>query len=185
MRHEKWKEIDSEIFLKTPFFTIYKKNYLRSNDSIINDYYLIKKPESVHMLAVTKKRKVLLVKHYRPGVDEAAIEIPAGYVEKGETLRIACERELMEETGYRASNFLEISNLTQDTSRYIGYPLHFFIMWGLTKNKKRKLNLEAEEIEILEVSLRECLRMIKKGKIKDLATVAGIFHLNLLSKKNF
>ena len=185
MRHEKWKEINSEAWLQTPFFTIYKKNFRQSNNSVINDYYLMEKPKSVHIIAFTKKRNVLLVRHYRPGVNEAVIEIPAGYVEKKETLKLACERELMEETGYKASNFLEISNWTQDTSRYIGYPLHFFVALGLTKNKKRELNLETREIEILEVSLKKSIRMIKKGKIKDMPTVAGLLLVNLLSKKNF
>lgn len=183
MRHKKWKEMSSEIFLHTPFFTIYNKSFLPSNNLAINDYYLIGKPKSVHIIPFIDKQNVLLIKHYRPGPDKAVIEIPAGFVEKGETLRIACQRELIEETGYRADNFWEICNLTQDTSRYIGYPLHFFVAWGLTKNKKRKLSFEEREIEILEISLEKSIQMINKGEIKDMATVIGLLLVNSLSLK--
>ncbi|MDR0868610.1 MAG: NUDIX hydrolase [Planctomycetota bacterium] len=43
---------------------------------------------------------LLLVREYRPPVDNLVIEFPAGLMEKGETPAVAAIREMQEETGY-------------------------------------------------------------------------------------
>lgn len=174
MKSRKWKKISSKVILKTRFFKLFQKAFRRPNGSIIKNYHLIEKPESVHIVAVTQDGKVILIKHYRPGTDEIMTEIPAGTIHNNETPQSACQRELREETGYKADNVLEISCLTQDTSRFTGYSCHLFLAQNLTKVKDQKLNVETKEIEVIEINLQEALQMIEKGQIKDLLTIAGL-----------
>jgi len=62
----------------------------------------------VGIIAVTPEGKILLILQYRVPVGKWIIEIPAGLVGDGdddETWRVAAERELREETGWRATQF--------------------------------------------------------------------------------
>jgi ADP-ribose pyrophosphatase len=61
----------------------------------------------VVIVAVTEDRKLVLVEQYRPPVQKRVIELPAGLVgdiegKRDESMATAAERELEEETGYRA-----------------------------------------------------------------------------------
>jgi ADP-ribose pyrophosphatase len=60
----------------------------------------------ISIIAVTRENKLLLVEQFRPPVESAVIELPAGLAGDGahhhETLETAARRELLEETGYEA-----------------------------------------------------------------------------------
>src|SRR5687768_14862649 len=61
---------------------------------------------AVIIVAATPERRVLFVEQYRVPVGAKTIEMPAGIVgdiHAGETLELAAERELLEETGWQAS----------------------------------------------------------------------------------
>jgi ADP-ribose pyrophosphatase len=64
----------------------------------------------VGIIAVTDDRKLLLVEQYRPPVDAKVIELPAGLAgdvpgHATEDLATAAKRELLEETGYQATDW--------------------------------------------------------------------------------
>lgn len=68
---------------------------------------------AVGIIAITDDRRVILVEQFRPPVDCRVIELPAGLSgdivgAETESLQAAAERELLEETGYRAANWTEL-----------------------------------------------------------------------------
>ena len=67
----------------------------------------------VAIAAVTRDRKMILVEQFRPPVQQRVIEIPAGLAgdrpgQNDESPQAAAERELREETGYRAGKWQEV-----------------------------------------------------------------------------
>jgi ADP-ribose pyrophosphatase len=67
----------------------------------------------VAIVAITDDRCVVLVEQHRPPVRANVIELPAGLVgdhegAEGEPMVEAAKRELLEETGYRASRWREL-----------------------------------------------------------------------------
>lgn len=52
------------------------------------------------VLALRDDGQVVLVREFRPGLEESLLELPGGEIEDGEDPREAARRELLEETGY-------------------------------------------------------------------------------------
>ncbi|HSC91711.1 MAG TPA: NUDIX hydrolase [Gaiellaceae bacterium] len=52
------------------------------------------------VLALTRDDEVVLVREFRPGIEEVLLELPGGEIDAGEEPSAAAERELLEETGY-------------------------------------------------------------------------------------
>ncbi len=179
MGDKKWQELASKLIIGTPFFKLFEKDFRRPGGTTVENYYVIEKPDSVHAVAVTKDGKIVLIKHYRPGLGGISIELPAGSIKIEETAETACGRELLEETGYKAGSLLEILRFNQDTSRFVGCTCHLFLVRNLQKTKRWKLSQEAREIEVVEASISGAIKMIKKGQIKDLPTIAGLLLVRL------
>lgn len=66
----------------------------------------------VVIVALTDDDKLLLVEQHRPAVGRRVIELPAGLVgdvDAGESLIVAAERELIEETGFAAREMVVLA----------------------------------------------------------------------------
>lgn len=71
-------------------------------------YYRIKSPDGVIILATTETDRIILVKQFRPALNQYTLEFPSGTINELETPQEAAARELYEETGFacRALNYL-------------------------------------------------------------------------------
>ncbi len=123
------------------------------------------------MLAFDEKQKVILVKQHR-FPHGYVLEIPAGTLEKQENLLKCANRELEEETGYRAKKMSPL--ITYYPS--IGYNtevIHCFVATGLKKISD--LSLDDDEIlSVVKMDLKKLLKMIKTGKIQDSKTICAV-----------
>lgn len=54
----------------------------------------------VAILSENDSLDLLLLKQYRPPIDQVMVEVPAGLIDRGETPEQCAVRELYEETGY-------------------------------------------------------------------------------------
>lgn len=125
----------------------------------------------VVILPFIDKNHILIEKQHRIAVGETLYEVPAGHIEKGENLKKAANRELEEETDYKARKLEHIA------SYYISPGVltvteHIFVATDLVKGK---LSLDKdEEIEVQKISLGNAIQMVKSGKIKDAKSMLAI-----------
>src|SRR5687767_9986843 len=108
MRIKKWKVIHSSVILKNKWLTVRQDKCQLVNGSVINDYFVVEKPDVVAVFAITADDKVVLVRQYKHGIKKVLIELPGGYAGANEILEKAASRELVEETGYSAPKFIKI-----------------------------------------------------------------------------
>ena len=104
-----------ETVFQTPWFSV-KAKYLAGSEEGA-PYYALQTADYVTVVAVTADRHIILVRQYRPAIEDFSLELPSGTVDAGETPESAAVRELLEETGYRAINLELLATLRPDTGR--------------------------------------------------------------------
>ena len=123
--------------------------------------------------------RVVLERQYRYPIGQVMIEFPAGKLDAGESVARCAQRELLEETGYTASEWARAGLMHP----VISYSTEFIDVWfarGLTAGQQ---HLDAGEfLEVFTASPEELLQWCMQGKVTDAKTLAGALWLqNTLS----
>lgn len=121
------------------------------------------------VLPVTHDLNVLAIKQFRPGANEIVLEIPGGNPdpEENDNSAIAvAERELTEETGYKAEIMTQLS--PYGIFEPVSYTIDYYPCLALNCRKVKEPNLDPNEhVELIQYSLEEWLEMAFAGSIKD------------------
>ncbi len=127
-------------------------------------------PEAAAIVAFVDPARILMVRQWRYALGAETLEIPAGKVDPGEDIMTCAGRELFEETGYRARNFLEIFSYYPA----IGYSdevIRIFAASGLERISDWEDKDEISRVEVVE--FERLHDMIMQGAIRDGKTVIG------------
>ncbi|HUY36935.1 MAG TPA: NUDIX hydrolase [Pirellulales bacterium] len=137
---------------------------------------------AVVLVAVTADDKLLLIEQFRIPVGRRVIELPAGLVgdvagEEHEALATAAQRELIEETGYRAERLTQLT-IGPPSAGLATEMVAFFQCAELSKVGAGG-GVEHEQIEIHEVHLAEVAEWLetqaRRGVLIDPKVFAGLY----------
>lgn len=126
---------------------------------------------SYGIIAQDAQERIILVRQTRYAVKRTLWELPAGTAEEDENALAGAQRELAEETGYRASSWQRLGTLFM-TPGFCDEVMHFFYATQLQAGEQ-SLD-EDEDIEVCAVGLSEAQQMIVRGEIADAKTVLAI-----------
>jgi 8-oxo-dGTP pyrophosphatase MutT (NUDIX family) len=132
---------------------------------------VVEHTESIGVLALKDERTAILVRQYRQAIGETLLEIVAGSLDEGEAAEAAAQRELAEETGYRAREIVPLGGLYLCPG-YTTEFMHIFLARDL-EHASAEAD-EDEQIELEEISLAELLRQARAGELRDAKTVAAL-----------
>jgi ADP-ribose pyrophosphatase len=123
--------------------------------------------------------RVVLERQFRYPIGQVMIEFPAGKLDSGESVFSCAQRELLEETGYSATEWARAGQMHP----VIAYSTEFIDIWfarGLTLGQQK---LDAGEfLEVFTASPQELLQWCLRGQVTDAKTLAGALWLqNTLS----
>ena len=108
-------------------------------------------------------------------------ELVAGRMEKGENPKKGAERELIEETGYRAKRFTVFLDVFP-TPGFLQERMYLLLAEGLTKGQAQPE--EDEKLIVATYSKRQLEEMIRSGKMRDAKSIAGLlFYFRFLEKR--
>ena len=82
-----------------------------------DDYFVVELPDWAMVCPRIADGRFVLVEQYRPPVERTVLEFPAGRIEAGETADLSIRRELIEETGHRATRLVPLGSYFTDTGR--------------------------------------------------------------------
>jgi ADP-ribose pyrophosphatase len=128
-----------------------------------------------NIVALTANNEVVLIKQYRHGVKEVLWEIPGGVVDDGEVPLEGVKHELLEETGYTASEIIQVGNLYPNPALQTNT---MFCFLALNAEKVTEQSLEdGEDIEVHLVSLDELVPMMQRGEFIHALQVAALMQV--------
>lgn len=189
---EKAKVLSSEVVYQGPLFRVTKDAIVEPNGKhAIRD--VVRHNGSIVIVAVDsakpsksgksgKKLKdpwIVMERQYRHAAGRFLWELPAGKIDAGEEPLAGAQRELEEETGYRAKKWSPLMQYYASPG-FLGESMKVFVAEGLVPGDAHPE--EDEEIEIRLVRLSEILKAIDKGEIMDGKTLSAIPHFARLRR---
>ncbi len=118
---------------------------------------------SVNLVAVDKFGKIILVRQLRFGTGKMSLEVPGGFIDKGEDPLTAAKRELLEETGYGNGEWSFQGKIAANAVYLDAYVTHFLAR-NVEKVKETNLD-EGEDIEVIKMLPEEVVKAVEREEI--------------------
>lgn len=137
-------------------------------------------PGASAVVALDDDGNVLLVRQHRIAVGRLTLEIPAGKKDSpDEDPLLTAQRELSEETGYTARNWRKLTAL-DTTPGFCNECIHIYLATGLEKGRSHPD--EDEFVSVSRMPLREAVRLVMNGTIRDAKTCQGLLMAHFIQE---
>lgn len=181
MKDLRWKKISSEYLSRDLWGTVRKDVCQTQEGKMIDPYFVYEFPTWVTAVAVTQEGKIIMERQYRYALDVTCFEIPGGCVDDSDSsLETAIARELLEETGYRFTNYEYLGKTSSNPSTNDNW-MHMYLATGGRYEREQELD-HNEEIEIYLFSLEEVKKLLAENQIIQSMHVTALYYA--LAKMN-
>ena len=140
--------------------------------SVIPDWPWVITPDYINVVAVTDDGKFPVFRQTKYSVDGTSLAPVGGYLDPGEDPLTAAKRELLEETGYEASEWIHLGSYPVDGNRG-GGTAHLYLAQGARKVAEIDSD-DVEEQELLLLSRAELEAALDAREFKVLPWAANI-----------
>jgi ADP-ribose pyrophosphatase len=175
-----WRCIGSQPNQSFRVFSVRTDTAVSPRTGMTHDFYVIESRDWINIIPLTEDHQVVMVKQYRHGSREITLEIPGGIVDPGDTPEKAASRELLEETGYQAQEWIKIGAVNPNPAIFNNC-CHTFLARHLKKVADPTPD-QAEDIEVVLIPVSDIPDLIRQGKI-DHTIVIAAFHFYFLSSR--
>lgn len=182
----RWPVVASVPLLKNWLITV-RSDTVRLPDDSHTERTVVTHPGAVAVLALDDARRVLMIRQYRHPVARELWEIPAGLRDaQGESPLETARRELLEETGYRASEWHTLIDYFSSPG-YSTERIRIFLARGLEPVEASGYEREHEEKFIVAhwVPLEEAMRLALAGELHNGPAIAGVLAGQAASAQGF
>jgi ADP-ribose pyrophosphatase len=170
----KWKTLSSKYISRHQYFTARVDQCEMPDGKIVDEYFVVELPESACALALTSNNEVVMTRQYRYPLDETMMELPGGFIDKGEEAVTGMARELKEETGYEFNNVQYLGKVAANPGVLNNYT-HMFLATGGKKVTTQSLD-HNEEIEVHLLPIEEVRRMLQDNEFPQALHVSCMMY---------
>jgi ADP-ribose pyrophosphatase len=168
-----WKTVSRQVILSQPPFLVVENHIVELPDGrIIPEWSWVITPDYINVVVVTEEGLFLCFRQTKYAIDGTSLAPVGGYLEPGEEPLTAAQRELLEETGYTAPDWIDLGSYAVDGNRGAGNG-HLF----LARNARRVAEISAddlEEQELLSLSRDQVVEAIVLGEFKVISWAAAM-----------
>ena len=167
--------LSSETVFEGPLFHVVRDRLIEPGGKLATRD-IVRHNGSAVILAIdnTKSKRdpwIVVERQYRHAAGRFLWELPAGKLEPGEDPLLGAQRELAEETGYRAKKWKPLVEYYASPG-FVSESMKVFVAEGLTAGDTNMD--EDEQIAFRLVKLSEILKMIENGAILDGKTLSAV-----------
>ena len=168
-----WKMLARRTILNHSKFLVVEEHKVALPDGrVIDRWPWIITPDYINVTAVTEEGLFLCFRQTKYSVEGISLAVVGGYLEPGEDPLVAAKRELLEETGYEAAEWLALGRYPVDGNRGAGIAYPF-----LATGARRVAEIDAddlEEQELLLLSRAEVGTALAAGEFKLLPWAVAV-----------
>lgn len=158
------KELNKKLIIDNWFFKVFQ-TYFETNwrkGNVITMWWSSNQ-EAILILPLTIKKEIVYLSEYRFGPWKYMKMFPSWGIWKSKFLIDAAQRELLEETWYKASKIFFLWEYINWW--YVMWKINLFLWINCEKVSEQKLE-DVEEIEVLKSSIEDFEKMINNNEIK-------------------
>jgi ADP-ribose pyrophosphatase len=165
--------LESRLAFEGRFLRLYV-DHVRSSDGHVSTREYVRHPGAVMVIPLLASGEVVIERQFRYPMARAMIEYPAGKIDAGEQPLGCAQRELLEETGYRAGRWSYLGGL-HNAIGYSDEKIEMFLAEDLQFEGAR---LDAgETLEVFTMPWPDVLEHVRDGRITDVKTMLGTLWL--------
>lgn len=139
-------------------------------------FYRLQGPDWVNVIAFTGEGELLVVEQFRHGIDAPTLEIPGGSCDEGERPLESARRELREETGFEAREWIELGHCAPNPAT-LGNRCHTFLALGCEAVADLALD-PSEELRLWAYPWPEWAALLRDGTIEHALVLTAFFKLD-------
>jgi ADP-ribose pyrophosphatase len=166
------KVLGSEPLFQGRVFAL-RRDRVREPSGLVATREIIVHPGSSVVVPLLPDGRIVLIRQYRHAAGQYLWELVAGHKEPDESFLEGARRELREETGYTARRITKLLEIFPSPG-LLGEKMEIFLARGLVKGKARPE--DDERIARHVVTLGQAKSWIRKGRIRDAKSIAGILY---------
>lgn len=176
-----WKCIRSQPTQSFRVFSIRTDTTLSPRTGMEHDFYIIESRDWINVIPLTADHRVVMIRQYRHGSREVTLEIPGGLIDPGDTPEKAAARELLEETGYQAQEYVQIGVVNPNPALF-NNRCYTFIARNAQKIRAPMPD-QTEDIEVVLMPISDIQELISKGEIDHAMVIAAFYWYFLETQK--
>lgn len=148
-------------------------------DGTVKTFEKAKRPSSVVIFPILDNQKILMTQQEQPGRG-SYVSLPGGRIDENEDIVAAAKRELLEETGYQAENFILWKTIYPSVK--VDYAAYYFIAKGCVQVKDQSLD-GGERVVLQELTFDDFMETMRNQRSADKEIIAEIYEALLDPEK--
>jgi len=168
-----WKTLARRTLLQCgKYLTVESHTVQLPDGRVIEDWPYVISPDYINVLPVTAEGQFLCFRQTKYALESTALAPVGGYMEPGEDPLPAAQRELREEMGYEATEWVALGSYRVGANRGIATG-HLFLALG-ARYVTEPHSDDLEEQELLYLSRAEVEEALSRGEFKVLSWAANV-----------